>query len=155
MLATCLISRLLRLPGVLGPMMEVRRVREQAQVIGEAMDVRPEEHFAGHPTALAVYGVVRRLLDDMSVEVRTSRSQVAFRRRRGFAYLWLPGRYLRNPGPDVVLSIVLGRRDDSPRWKEVVRPSPGHWMHHLEVRDPAEIDDEVAAWLREAADRAG
>jgi Domain of unknown function (DUF5655) len=120
-----------------------------------ATDVRPEEHFAGHPTALAVYGAVQRLLEDGSVEVRTSRSQVAFRRRRGFAYLWLPGRYLRNPDADVVLSVVLGRRDDSPRWKEVAHPSPAHWVHHLEVRDPAEIDDEVAAWLREAADRAG
>jgi len=28
-------------------------------------------------------------------------------------------------------------------------------MHHLEVRDPAETDDEVAAWLREAATGAG
>jgi hypothetical protein len=28
-------------------------------------------------------------------------------------------------------------------------------MHHLEIHDEADIDDEVAAWLREAADRAG
>jgi hypothetical protein len=118
------------------------------------MDGRPEEYFAGHPVALAVYGAVRRALDDGSVEVRTSKSQVAFRRRRGFAYLWLPGRYLRNPEADVVLSIVLGRRDDSPRWKEVAHRTPAQWMHHLEVRDPAEIDDEVVAWLREAAARA-
>jgi len=27
-------------------------------------------------------------------------------------------------------------------------------MHHLEVHDPAEIDDEVTAWLREAAELA-
>jgi hypothetical protein len=117
--------------------------------------VTPEEHFAGHPVALAVYAAVRGLWDDGTVEVRTSRSQVAFRRRRGFAYLWLPGRYLRNPGAEVVLSVVLGRRDDSPRWKEVVHPSPAHWMHHLEVHDVEEIDDEVIGRLREAAERAG
>ena len=87
-------------------------------------------------------------------EVRTTKSQVAFRRRRGFAYLWLPGRYLAHPGADVVLSVVLGRHDPSPRWKEVVHPAAAHWMHHLEIHDAAEIDDEVAAWLREAADRA-
>jgi hypothetical protein len=52
-------------------------------------------------------------------------------------------------------SIVLGHRDDSPRWKEVAHPSPAHWVHHLEVRDPAEIDAEVAAPLRAAADPAG
>jgi hypothetical protein len=115
----------------------------------------PEEYLAGHPLALAVLEVVRTLLapyDD--VQERTTTSQIAFRRRRGFAYLWLPGRYLARPAADVVLSIVLDRRDGSPRWKEVAHPSPAHWMHHLEVIDVADIDDEVAGWLREAAERA-
>ena len=88
------------------------------------------------------------------MEARTSRSQVAFRRRRGFAYLWLPGRYLARTGADVVLSIVLDRRDSSPRWKEVAHPAPTHWMHHLEVRDAAVIDEQVAKWLGEACEQA-
>lgn len=116
----------------------------------------PEEFFAGHPDAFAVYGRVRELLEPLGpYEVRASRSQVAFRRQRGFAYLWLPGQYLRRAAPEVVLSVVLGRRDDSPRWKEVVQPSPHHWMHHLVVDAVDDLDDEVEAWLREAADRAG
>ena len=115
----------------------------------------PEEHFAGHPVALAAYAAVRTLLDELGgAEVRTTKSQVAFRRRRGFAYLWLPGRYLATPASDVVLSVVLGRRDGSRRWKEVVHPSPAQWMHHLEVTDAGQLDDEVAAWLQEAAERA-
>lgn len=115
----------------------------------------PEEYLAGHPLARAVFDAVRTLVDGAAdTEVRTTTSQIAFRRRRGFAYLWLPGRYLAQPAADVVLSVDLGRHDDSPRWKEVVHPAPGHWMHHLEIRDAAEIDDEVAAWLSEAADRA-
>jgi len=88
------------------------------------------------------------------VDVRVSKSQVAFRLRRGFAYLWMPGQYLRHPDAEVVLSLSLGRHDDSPRWKEVAHPSARHWIHHLEVRDLADIDDEVAGWLREAAGRA-
>jgi hypothetical protein len=116
--------------------------------------VRPEDLFDGHPTALAVLGRVLELAEGIEgCEVRTTKSQVALRRRRGFAYLWRPGQYLSRPGAEVVLSIVLDRRDDSPRWKEVVRPG-GHWMHHLEVRDVTQIDDEVEAWLREAADLA-
>jgi hypothetical protein len=83
--------------------------------------------------------------------VSTTRSQVAFRRRRGFAYLWSPGRYLRCPPAELVLSIALPRRDPSPRWKQVVQTSPRVWMHHLEIHDPAaELDEEVAAWLRAA-----
>jgi hypothetical protein len=116
----------------------------------------PEEHLAGHPLALAVFARVRQLLAAYGpVTVRVTRSQIAFRRATGFAYLWLPGRYLAHPGADVVLSVALGRRDTSPRWKQVVEPAPGQWMHHLEIHDEADIDDEVAAWLREAADRAG
>jgi hypothetical protein len=103
-----------------------------------------------------VFERVRALLERAGpVAVRASKSQIAFRRRRGFAWIWLPGRYLAHPAAEVVLSIALGRRDPSPRFKEVVQPSPRHWMHHLEVRSVDEVDDEVVGWLTEAADRAG
>lgn len=115
----------------------------------------PAGYFAGHPQALAVY---RRLLAYLAgigpVEVRVTRSQVAFRRRHGFAFLWLPGRYLRRPAAEVVLSVALGRHDESPRFKEVVQPASGHWMHHLEFSGPEDVDDEVEDWLREAAEHA-
>lgn len=120
------------------------------------MSYPSEEYFAGHPGFRAVYERVRDLVESLGeCEVRASRSQVAFRRRRGFAYLWRPGQYLAHPSAETVLSIALGRHDASPRFKEVVEPAPGQWMHHLEVASPAEVDDEVAGWLREAADRAG
>jgi hypothetical protein len=44
---------------------------------------------------------------------------------------------------------------DSDRFKEVVNPGPGRWMHHLEIQDLSDIDDEVRHWLKEAADLAG
>jgi hypothetical protein len=88
-------------------------------------------------------------------DVQVSRSQVAFRRRRGFAYVWRPGQYLARPGAEIVLSIALDRPDPSERFKEVVQPAPGHWMHHLEVDDLDDLDDDVEGWLRDAADRAG
>ena len=84
------------------------------------------------------------------VHVRTTRSQVSFRRERGFAYLWLPGRWLAKPGAEVVLSIALDRRDGSPRFKEVVHPAPKVWMHHLEVHALDDVDEQVVDWLREA-----
>lgn len=116
----------------------------------------PEEFFADSPLGQAVLRRVTAVLSGVGgAEVRVSASQIAFRRRRGFAYLWRPGQYLHRPAADVVLSIVLGRRDGSPRWKEVVHPTQAHWMHHLEVHDAADVDDEVAGWLREAAGRAG
>ena len=119
-------------------------------------DLAVDDFFTGHPAARAVFDRVQSVLAVAGgCTVRVTKSQVAFRRRRGFAYLWLPGQYLARPAAEVVLTVALGRRDPSPRWKEVVHPAPGHWMHHLEIHDPADVDAEVAGWLREAAERAG
>ena len=116
----------------------------------------PEELFAAHPVPLAVVHRVRGVLTAWpDVEVRTSRSQVSYRRCRGFAYVWRPGQYLGRPAAPAVLSIALGRTDPSPRFKEVVHPSPMHWLHHLEITTADEVDAEVASWLVEAAGRAG
>jgi hypothetical protein len=118
--------------------------------------VEPEDLFSGKPLGVEALMKVSSILEGIGdVEVRTAKSQVTFRRKRGFAYLWPPGKYLAKPGAEVVLSIALGRHDDSERWKEVVHPSSGHWMHHLEVRRLEDLDEEVADWLMEAAERAG
>jgi Domain of unknown function (DUF5655) len=121
--------------------------------------MQPEDLFSEHAAALAVLEKVRSTLGSMAdigpIQTRTTKSQVAFRRKRGFAYLWRPGQYLARPGAEIVLSIALGRRDGSPRFKEVVHPAPARWMYHLELDRPADVDDEVVGWLREAALDAG
>jgi hypothetical protein len=118
--------------------------------------VEPAVFFSGRPIGLAAYERVRAILDELGpYETRTTKSQVAFRRRRGFAYLWVPQMYLGPRGAPVVLSIALARHVASDRWKEVAHPSALMWMHHLEFRDPAEIDDCVRDWLAEAYREAG
>lgn len=116
----------------------------------------PAAFLEGHPVALSVYEEVYARLGALgSFDMRTTKSQIAFRRKRGFAYLWLPGQYLQHSDAEVVLSIALGREVRSGRFKEVVHPAERHWMHHLEVHGPDEIDDEVVEWLAEAFERAG
>jgi hypothetical protein len=116
----------------------------------------PESFFDGSPPGLAVFERVRAIVEPFQpIEVRTSKSQVAFRAKRTFAILWRPGQYLARPAAEVVLSIALDRHDQSPRFKEVAHPARTQWMHHLEVRRLAEIDDQVTGWLREAAEIAG
>ncbi|VXC23068.1 hypothetical protein ARTHRO9AX_220294 [Arthrobacter sp. 9AX] len=58
------------------------------------------------------------------VEVRVTKSQVSFRRRRGFAYVWRPGAYVRSAVP-VVLSLALPCEEASPLFKEIAHPPPG------------------------------
>ena len=111
--------------------------------------------FAGSPAGLAIHEAVSRVVEGLGgAEVRVGRSQVAFRRRRGFAYVWRPGRYVRSDVP-AVLSLALPERLASDRFKEVAHPAPGTWMHHLELRSPDEVDDEVALWLERARAEAG
>jgi hypothetical protein len=120
-----------------------------------APTVAKDEFFSGHPFALEVFDAVEAVLTELGpFSIRITTSQAAFRRRRTFAFIWMPGRYLARPTAEVVLSIDLGRRDESPRFKEVAHPSARHWIHHLEVHDLDAIDGEVVGWLRAAADRA-
>lgn len=114
----------------------------------------PTEFFHGSPLGLAIYEAVASSTNRLgAVRVQVSKSQIAFRRRRGFAYLWRPGHYVSSTVP-AVLSLVLPRELESPRIKEIAHPSPGIWMHHFELQDPAELDAELNEWLREAYEAA-
>ncbi len=109
----------------------------------------PGSLFRGRPFALAVVERVESIIAAIGpASIQTTRSQIAFKRRRGFAYLWPP--VFGGRGVEIVLSIALDRAIESPRWKQIAHPAPNVWMHHLEVRSLDELDDEVALWLREA-----
>lgn len=114
-----------------------------------------EDYFGSETLGLEAFRRVHAAVLEThpDVTVRVSKSQVALRRRRGFAYLWMPGQYLSRPTAPVVLSIAVDKRLESTRFKEVVHPGP--WMHHLEIHDADEIDDEVMGWLHSAANDAG
>ncbi|MCM6778797.1 DUF5655 domain-containing protein [Nocardia sp. CDC159] len=114
----------------------------------------PEEFFADSPTGAAIADAVVRAIDAIGpARMRITKSQIAFRRRRGFAYLWRPERYVHSDVP-AVLSIALPHELTSARFKEIAHPAATTWMHHLELRAPGEVDDEVRAWLAAAYDRA-
>jgi hypothetical protein len=114
----------------------------------------PKELFDGHPLGYQLYQAAEEVINGFGhVEQRATRSQVAFRARRGFAFVWRPGQYVSSDVP-AVLSIALPRKLQSPRIKSVVQVSNRVWIHHLELFAPDEIDDEVVAWLMEAFDAA-
>jgi hypothetical protein len=118
--------------------------------------VTVEESFAEHDESRRLFDRVREAVASVGpAQVRVTKSQIAFRRRRGFASVWMPGQYLRATEVPLVLTVGLRRRDDSPRWKQVVEPAPGRFTHHLELRAESEVDDEVLGWLREAWETAG
>lgn len=106
--------------------------------------------FAGDERGRELFDVVSAAIAELGEsEMRIGRSQIAFRRRRGFAYVRRPDRYLSTTVP-AVLSIALRDRVDSDRFTEIVHPSPSVWMHHLELRDPEQVDGEARGWLAAA-----
>jgi hypothetical protein len=115
-----------------------------------------DEFFQGDEEALRLFEAVRKAVDRCGPpQISVTKGQVAFKRKRGFAWAWRPGMYLKGKRPPLVLSVGLRRRDLSPRWKQVVEPYPGRFIHHLELNSEKQIDDEVHAWLSEAWELAG
>ena len=110
-----------------------------------------DEFFAGQEDSRQIFDTLRRSVEAQGLaQVRVTKSQVAFRRRRAFAWAWMPGAYLRGKHAPLVLTLSLPRQDASPRWKQVVEPAAGRFTHHLELYSTADVDDEVRAWLAEA-----
>jgi hypothetical protein len=110
----------------------------------------PEEartFFAGSPAGLEIGEAVFACIHDLGqFDVRVTKSQIAFRHGRGFAYLWRPAMYVTSSVP-AVLSLALPYRIHSARFKEIVQPVPGRWMHHLELPTADSVDTEVKDWL--------
>ncbi|MDQ1245985.1 MAG: hypothetical protein QG597_352 [Actinomycetota bacterium] len=124
----------------------------------EAGDVLPvaaaEAFFGGDDLGLAALSWVQTQLTACGgAELRVTRTQVGWARRRGFATLWSPRRATGHGAP-WALTIHLSQRLDSPRFKQVVEVRPDLWAHHLELWDAASLNDDVAAWLHRACDDA-
>jgi hypothetical protein len=115
-----------------------------------------DEYFEGKEESKKLFEVVRREIETIGeTELRVSKSQIAFRRRKAFAWTWMPSKYLRGRIAPLVLTFSFRKRNESPRWKEIVKPYPGRFTHHLELYSIKDIDDEVREWLRQAWVSAG
>lgn len=118
--------------------------------MGNDADLGPEDLFRGFPDGLAICHRVQQAVSTIgAASVAVTKSQLAFRRRRGFAYVWRPGQYVDSDVP-AVLSIALSHEVTSDRFKSVVHPSMNVWMHHIELHDISQVDDEVCGWLADA-----
>jgi hypothetical protein len=114
------------------------------------------EFFAGQEESRMIFDTLENIIASLGpVDVRVTKSQVAFYQHRAFAWVWIPGKYLRGKQALLVLTVSLRRKDSSPRWKEIVEPRSGRFTHHLELYSSADLDDEVCAWLQEARSDAG
>ncbi len=104
-----------------------------------------EEHFAGRAPKLrllfdALIGLLKR---NGPLRVVPDKTRITFQVRMRFG-----GIYVRRNLLD--LGFLLPRRLDHPRITRVEAFAPGAIGHHLEIRSPADLDSELASWLRES-----
>jgi predicted transport protein len=110
-----------------------------------------DEFFARFEGSCRIFDTLYAVIVALGpVEMRVTKSQIAFRRQKAFAWAWVPDRYLSGTHAPLVLTLSFPQQKDSSRWKEIVEPAPGRFMHHLELRSQSEIDEEVRTWLRES-----
>ena len=117
-----------------------------------------EGYLHDPPDAVALLDAVRHALALAGAEPVTERltkSQIAFRDRAAFAWVWAPGQYLGDGRAPLVVSVGFDHPDPSARWKDVVEVRPGCFMHHLELWRSDDVDAEVVAWLASAWAAAG
>ena len=110
-----------------------------------------DEYFKEKDESRKIFDSLRSVIQTFDgVKMRVTKSQVAFYRRKSFAWAWIPGKYVRGKVALLVLTLSLSFKDASPRWKEIVEPRPGRFTHHLELHFISDIDDEVREWVRAA-----
>jgi hypothetical protein len=114
-----------------------------------------EAFFEGHAKSRQMYeSVVRQIATIGKATIRVSKSQIAFRRKRNFAAIWRPGKYLTGHVAPLVLTISFSYRNSSPRWKQIAQVAPNRFTHHLELFKTSDVDAQVQRWLQEAWDAA-
>ena len=112
--------------------------------------------FGQHIEALPLY---EKLEDQIRIEipdvkVKVAKTQISFSNKRGFAFVsFNPCRRAKvRPAAWMTVSFGLGYRKEAERIDVATEPYPGRWTHHVMVGSTAEIDEELLAWIKEAAE---
>ena len=89
-----------------------------------------------------------------NVKIKVAKTQITFANKRGFAFVsFNPCRRAKErPAAWMTVSFGLGYRKEANRVDVATEPYPGRWTHHVMVGSTAEIDGELMAWIKEAAD---
>ncbi len=105
--------------------------------------------FNEKPAALAVYQQLEAALLKRFPEtcIRVTKTQISFSNRYLFAAASLPKRKRED---SLIVSFGLGYRKLSPRIFCASEAARNRWTHHVAVRDPSGLDDELFGWLAEA-----
>ena len=111
--------------------------------------------FDRNPAALPIYEGFREtvLAKIQGVRIEAKKTQISFFSRYMFAAVsFAPVRKAKErPDPFLTISFGLPYRIESPRIDAAVEPYPNRWTHHVTIGSGEETDEELLAWISEAA----
>ncbi len=115
--------------------------------------------FDRKPRALPIYEAFRNrvLAGTPGTRIEVKKTQISFFNIYMFAAVSFASVRRAKERPDPFLTITFGLpyRVESARIDAAAEPRPNRWTHHVMIGTMEEIDDELLAWIREAADFAG
>lgn len=119
------------------------------------MDESVLHFFNQMPDALPLYEQLeRRIFTELDgVTVRVQKTQISFVNRHLFACVSFARVRKKKdcPNPYLVITFGLDHKVESSRIDVATEPYPNRWTHHLLISQMEEIDDELIAWIKEAA----
>ena len=113
------------------------------------------QFFDAHPDAFPLYGKFEECVTEHVPEARikVQKTQISFYNRHMFACVSFARVRKKKDCPDsyIVVTFGLDHRAVSPRIDIATEPYPNRWTHHVLISELSEIDDELMAWVEEAA----
>lgn len=114
--------------------------------------------FNGKPEELELYRVFRERLFAAVPEAgfRVQKTQITFTCPRVFACVsFLKARAsTRRPPHYITVTFGLIRKAEDSIIDSVSEPYPGRWTHHVTISSTDDMNDQLIAYIREAADAA-
>ena len=110
--------------------------------------------FDRHSAALPLYERFADKLTErfLQTEIKVQKTQITFKNRHVYACVsFLRVRKKAElPEPYFVLTLGLPAPLESARVVAKTEPYPGRWTTHIVVSTPAELDEELFAWIAQA-----
>lgn len=120
-----------------------------------AMDQDVLFFFEKSPGALSLYQALEEKLQaalpDMTLKVGKSQISFYLRHQFGCASLLAVRRKKDLPSPYLTVTFGLAYPVEHPRIAVKTEPYPNRWTHHVVIGSPEDVDEELLAWLKEAA----
>ena len=101
--------------------------------------------FDRAPLALSLFELLyeQAMARWSSSTLRVQKTQITFSDPRGYLFASRP----RRRGGGLMVTFGLSAPLQSPRLFAVANPAPGRYTHHVQVADPADIDEQLMQWI--------